>query len=49
MKNQLLKRYGKNDCGNYMLNNLPMARWEARKFYIEVLQNIQPENLRYPE
>ena len=37
------------DCGNYMLNNLPMAKWEARKYYIEVLQNIQPQNLVYPE
>ena len=37
------------DCGNYMLNNLPMAKWEARKYYIEVLKNIQPENLTYPD
>ena len=36
------------ECGNYMLNNLPMARWEARKFLVEVLENIQPENLMYP-
>lgn len=36
------------DCGNYMLNNLPMAKWEARKYYMEVLQNIQDENLIYP-
>ena len=37
------------DCGNYMLNNLPMAKWEARKYFIEVLQNIGPENLTYPD
>lgn len=37
------------DCGNYMLNNLPMARWEARKFLVEVLNNIGPENLSYPD
>ena len=37
------------DCGNYTLNNLPMAKWEARKYYIEVLQDIKPENLVYPE
>ena len=37
------------ECGNYMLNNLPMAKWEARKFLVEVLNNIQPENLTYPE
>lgn len=29
------------DCGNYMLNNLPMAKWEARKFLVEVLNNAQ--------
>ena len=22
------------DCGNYMLNNLPMAKWEARKYLV---------------
>ena len=37
------------DCGNYMLNNLPMARWEARKFLVEVLSCISKENLNYPE
>ncbi len=37
------------DCGNYSLNNLPMARWEARKYVIEVLENLGPENLNYPE
>lgn len=37
------------ECGNYMLNNLPMAKWEARKFLVEVLNNIQPQNLIYPE
>lgn len=37
------------ECGNYMLNNLPMAKWEARKFLVEVLNNLQPENLNYPE
>lgn len=36
------------DCGNYMLNNLPMAKWEARKFLIEVLDNLSAENLNYP-
>ncbi|MGN1245136.1 MAG: S-ribosylhomocysteine lyase [Muribaculaceae bacterium] len=36
------------DCGNYMLNNLPMAKWEARKFRIEVLNAITPANLSYP-
>lgn len=36
------------DCGNYMLNNLVMAKWEARKFLIEVLDNLTPQNLIYP-
>ena len=37
------------DCGNYMLNNLPMAKWEARKFLVEVLNQLTDENLNYPE
>ena len=37
------------DCGNYMLNNLPMAKWEARKYLIEVLNNLTEANLEYPE
>lgn len=37
------------DCGNYTLNNLPMAIWEARKYLIEVLENIKDENLEYPQ
>ncbi len=37
------------DCGNYMLNNLPMARWEAKKYLAEVLNNLKPENLVYPD
>lgn len=37
------------DCGNYLLNNLPMARWEARKYLDEVLYHIGEENLTYPD
>ena len=37
------------DCGNWLLHDLPMARWEAQKFLNEVLDNIKPENLHYPE
>lgn len=37
------------DCGNYTLNNLSMAKWEARKYLIEVLENIKDENLEYPQ
>lgn len=36
------------DCGNCLLHDLPMARYEARK-YLETLRNIKPENLNYPE
>lgn len=36
------------DCGNYLLHDLPMARYEARQ-YLKVLKNIKPENLNYPE
>lgn len=37
------------DCGNYLLQDLPMARWEASKFLHEVLEHVTPENLQYPE
>ena len=37
------------DCGNYLLNNLPMARWEASKYINEVLLQLKPENLNYPQ
>lgn len=37
------------DCGNYLLHDLPMAKWEARKFLTEVLNNMKPENLSYPQ
>lgn len=36
------------DCGNYLLMNLPEARWEARKYLREVLENITEKNLNYP-
>ena len=36
------------DCGNWLLHDLPMARWEARKYLDEVLQHITPEQLSYP-
>lgn len=36
------------DCGNYLCNNLPMARYEAKKFLNEVLNNIADENMNYP-
>ena len=37
------------DCGNYLLHDLPMARWEARKYLEEVLERIEDENMIYPE
>ena len=36
------------DCGNYLLMNLPEARWEAAKYLTEVLEKITDENLVYP-
>ncbi len=36
------------DCGNYLLNNLPMAKWEADKYLREVLYAAAEENLIYP-
>lgn len=37
------------DCGNYLLMNLPEARWEARKYLEEVLECVTEENLNYPQ
>lgn len=34
-------------CGNYLDMNLPMAKYEAAKFYNEVLLNLKEENLKY--
>lgn len=36
------------DCGNHLLMNLPEAKWEARKYLKEVLENISDKNLFYP-
>lgn len=36
------------DCGNWLLHDLPMARWESRKFLTEVLEVIKDENMNYP-
>ncbi len=35
------------DCGNYLLHDLPMAKYEARKYLDEVLCCIKEENLIY--
>lgn len=37
------------DCGNYLLMNLPEARYEARKYLTETLERAMPENLNYPQ
>ncbi len=37
------------DCGNYLLMNLPEARWEAKKYLKEVLCMATEENMNYPE
>ena len=37
------------DCGNYLDMNLPMAKYLAGKYLDEVLENIQEEQLIYPE
>ena len=35
-------------CGNYLDQNLAMAKYEANKFYNETLLNLTQENLIYP-
>lgn len=37
------------ECGNYLDHNLVFAKWEAAKFYNEVLIDIKQENMVYPE
>ena len=37
------------ECGNYLDQNLPMAKYEAKKYYEETLLNLSEENLNYPE
>jgi len=37
------------ECGNYLEQNLPMAKYEAQKYYNEVLANIKEKNLVYPK
>ena len=37
------------DCGNYLDLNLPMAKYLAKKYYNEVLKDIPPERLIYPD
>lgn len=37
------------DCGTYLLHDLPMARYEAKKYVEETLNQATEENLVYPE
>ncbi len=37
------------DCGTWLLHDLPMARYEARKYVEETLEHATEENLKYPE
>ena len=37
------------ECGNYLDQNLPMAKYEAKKYYEETLLKLGEENLNYPE
>jgi len=37
------------DCGNYLLHNLPMAKYEAARYLAEVLDVIEEKNLIYPK
>ena len=37
------------DCGNYSFNDLPEARKLAKKYLEEVIGNISPVNLHYPD
>lgn len=37
------------DCGNYLLHDLPMAKYEAAKYLHEVLENIKEKNMVYPK
>ena len=37
------------DCGNWLLHDLPMAKWEARKYLEEVLVTIADDQMNYPK
>ena len=37
------------ECGNFLDQNLPMARYEARRYLEETLNNLKEENLKYPK
>jgi len=37
------------DCGNYLDMNLPMAKYLARKYLSEIIDNISEDRLVYPQ
>ncbi len=37
------------DCGNYLDLNLPMAKFEAKKYLENTLYNLNDKNLNYPD
>ena len=41
--------YSPRDCGNYLDNNLDMAKFYANKYKTEVLMDMGPKRLVYPE
>jgi S-ribosylhomocysteine lyase len=36
------------ECGYSLSHDLPMARYESKRFYNEILLNLKDENLNYP-
>ncbi|MGL4993263.1 MAG: S-ribosylhomocysteine lyase [Bacteroidales bacterium] len=36
------------ECGNYLMNNLPLAKYEASKYLNQVLLSFKDENSTYP-
>ena len=36
------------DCGNYLDMNLPMAKYEAKRYVENILLNITDAHLNYP-
>lgn len=41
--------YSPRDCGNYLDNNLSMAKYYAAKYKSEVLENITKDRMEYPQ
>ena len=37
------------ECGNFYNNNLPFAKYEAKKYLEETLYHLTDKNLNYPE